>query len=228
MRILIYTLSITLTSLSFVSAQDEASAKKPETIEEKISYTIGSQIGSQLKNDGLAIAPEVFLTGVLDALEGKDPKMTQEEMRDAMLALQQSIQEKAAADQAENLAKNKEFFEKNGKKEGIITTKSGLQYEVLKSGEGDKPGVSDTIVAHYHGTLLDGTVFDSSVDRGEPASFPVGRVIPGWTEALQLMSVGSKWRLYIPSDLAYGERGSPPVIQPNSALIFDVELLEIQ
>ncbi|MFM9053078.1 MAG: FKBP-type peptidyl-prolyl cis-trans isomerase, partial [Bacteroidota bacterium] len=126
-----------------------------------------------------------------------------------------------------NSAESKKFLENNKKKNGVTTTASGLQYEVIKQGTGPKPTAEDTVRTHYHGTLIDGTVFDSSVERGEPAEFPVGAVIKGWTEALQLMPVGSKYRLYIPSDLAYGERSAGPKIGPGSTLIFDVELLEI-
>ena len=127
----------------------------------------------------------------------------------------------------EKIDEGRKFLEENSKKEGVITLASGLQYEVITNGSGDKPKLEDNVTTHYHGTLIDGTVFDSSVDRGEPASFPVGGVIKGWTEALQLMSVGSKWKLYVPYDLAYGERGAGPQIGPYSTLIFEVELLSI-
>jgi FKBP-type peptidyl-prolyl cis-trans isomerase len=127
----------------------------------------------------------------------------------------------------ENLENGNAFLEKNKAREGVVTTPSGLQYEILTEGEGPKPTAEDQVRAHYHGTLIDGTVFDSSVDRGEPAVFALNQVIPGWTEALQLMPVGSKWKIYLPSDLAYGERGGGPTIGPNSTLIFEVELLEI-
>jgi len=228
MRNTLLTLATLLVISPVIMAQD---TKAPESQEEKISYAIGTQIGSSLKNDDIAIVPEQFLSGVLDAIEGKDTKMTPEEMNATMMALQQELQkkqmEKATAAASENAEAGEKFLEENGKKEGVITTKSGLQYKVLEEGDGKKPTAADTITAHYHGTLIDGTVFDSSVDRGQPAQFPVGRVIAGWTEALQLMPVGSKWRLFIPSDLAYGERGAGNDIGPNAALIFDVELLSI-
>jgi len=146
---------------------------------------------------------------------------------EAQGVIQKYLAEQQSKKSNDNLAKCKSFLDENGKKKGIITTASGLQYEVVKEGTGPKPTINDTVKTNYHGTLIDGTVFDSSVDRGEPVEFPVGAVIKGWTEALQLMSVGSKYRLYVPSDLAYGDRGQGP-ITPNSALIFDLELLEIK
>lgn len=220
---------ITLISLlalsSFSMAQE---TKAPETLEEKISYTIGVQIGQQLNQDDLAIVPDHFLAGVLDSLEEKELKLTEEEQQNTMIALQERLQAKREEMAAAKNVENAKFFEDNGKKDGVVTTDSGLQYKVLEEGKGEKPQLNDTITAHYHGTLLDGTVFDSSVDRGSPASFPVNRVIAGWTEALQLMPVGSKWRLFVPSDLAYGERGTQGgPIGPNTPLIFDVELLSI-
>ena len=127
-----------------------------------------------------------------------------------------------------NKKKGEEFLAENKKKPGVKTTESGLQYLVLKEGTGKKPELDDNVLCHYHGTLIDGTVFDSSVDRGEPASFPVNRVIPGWTEVLQLMKEGSKWRVFIPSKLAYGQRGAPPKIGPNETLIFEIELLQVK
>lgn len=228
MRIPLLTLATALVITPVIMAQD---TKAPETQEEKISYAIGSQIGSSLKADEVAIVPEQFLAGVLDAIEGKEAKLTPEQMQQTMMALQQELQqkqmEKATAAAEENTAAGKKFLEENGKKEGVVTTKSGLQYKVIEEGKGEKPTATDKITAHYHGTLIDGTVFDSSVNRGEPIQFPVSGVIAGWTEALQLMPVGSKWRLFIPSDLAYGERGAGGDIGPNSTLIFDVELISI-
>ncbi|MEM6916565.1 MAG: FKBP-type peptidyl-prolyl cis-trans isomerase, partial [Verrucomicrobiota bacterium] len=152
---------------------------------------------------------------------GEDPILSEEEISAAFEESQEMV-EKAKA------AVGQEFLDENAKKEGVEITESGLQYEVLEEGDGPKPSATDNVTVHYHGTLIDGTVFDSSVDRGSPASFPLNRVIPGWTEGVQLMPVGSKFRFTIPYDLAYGERGSPPKIEPYSTLIFEVELLEIE
>ncbi|MFV1994878.1 MAG: FKBP-type peptidyl-prolyl cis-trans isomerase [Verrucomicrobiales bacterium] len=205
---------------------------KPETTPEKISYALGTRIGGGLKRDGIEVDRKQLLAGIMDSYSGAALKLSDEEMNAVMTAFQQEMQAKAAAAATEAGGKNaeagKDFLAKNGKKEGVVITESGLQYQVLTAGEGPKPTLSDKISAHYHGTLIDGTVFDSSVDRGQPASFPVSGVIPGWTEALQLMPQGSKWRLFVPSSLAYGERGAGSSIGPHSTLIFDVELLEIE
>ncbi|MEM8954924.1 MAG: FKBP-type peptidyl-prolyl cis-trans isomerase [Verrucomicrobiota bacterium] len=204
------------------------------TDEEKTSYALGLQIGASFKRDGIELKDEQFLAGVTDSYEGKEPQISQEDMMAVMQALQAKMQAKAMEAQAaaaaagpENQAAGQAFLDENSKKEGVTTTESGLQYEVLETGDGEKPTAANTVKVHYHGTLIDGTVFDSSVERGQPTTFPLGGVIPGWTEGLQLMPVGSKYRLYVPSDLAYGERSPSPTIGPNSTLIFDVELLEI-
>jgi len=193
---------------------------KPESLTDQISYAYGYSIATQMKSRGVELNLDQFTKAFKGVLAGEDALLTEEEMDAAF--------EKMAEQQ---IAKMKEegtkFLEENGKKEGIVTTDSGLQYEVLKEGEGDKPAATDTVTVHYHGTLLDGKVFDSSVERGEPTSFPLNRVIPGWTEGVQLMPLGAKYRFYIPSDLAYGERGAGGDIPPHSALIFEVELLKI-
>lgn len=191
----------------------------------KISYALGLSIGNNFKSSGINdLELSDFAAGVKDILENKEPKISYDEAKKVINDFFMKLQE-------EKLELNKkageEFLTINKGKAGIITLPSGLQYEVLKTGEGNKPKATDKVRCHYHGTLINGTVFDSSIERGEPAVFGVNQVIAGWTEALQLMNEGSKWRLFIPSNLAYGERGAGEVIEPNSTLIFDVELIEI-
>lgn len=192
---------------------------------DKISYALGISMAGNLRNAGFKeLNIEELTRGISDVINGKKTDMTPEEA-------QQLLNQHFAKLQEEVDKKNKEigegFLAENGKQEGVITTASGLQYIVIQEGNGSKPKESDTVRCHYEGRLIDGTVFDSSYRRNQPAEFPVSQVIPGWVEALQLMSVGSKWRLFIPSDLAYGEHGAGDVIRPHSALIFDVELLQI-
>lgn len=198
----------------------------------RVSYILGNNIGQNMKRDDLDLDLDALLLGIKDALAGQESRVSDADTEAAMQKFQQDVQaqrQKAAGEMAEkNKSSGASFLAENAKREGVKTTASGLQYEVIKEGSGPKPKASDTVEVHYHGTLPDGTVFDSSVERGEPATFPVGQVIPGWVEALQLMPVGSKWKLFIPSDLAYGERGAPPDIQPNQPLIFEVELLNIK
>ncbi|GGY62340.1 peptidyl-prolyl cis-trans isomerase [Cellvibrio zantedeschiae] len=201
---------------------------KYNTIELRASYGVGRQMGEQLASNPFeGVDAEAVAQGVLDALHGKDSQVARPELEEAFRTIGTRMQEKQAQ-QAKAQAKVGEIFlAENAKKDGITVTESGLQYEIITAGTGEKPTAKSRVKTHYHGTLIDGTVFDSSVQRGEPIDFPVGGVIAGWTEALQLMPVGSKWRLYIPHNLAYGERGAGPTIAPYSALIFDVELLEI-
>jgi FKBP-type peptidyl-prolyl cis-trans isomerase FklB len=188
-----------------------------------IGYTIAANLDSQFAG---SLDKEALMAGLQDSLEGRERRLSEAEIQIAIAALAQRQQEAVAARSADALAAGRAFLEENARREGVSTTTSGLQYEVIAAGDGPKPGVSDTVSTHYHGTLVDGSVFDSSVERGQPASFAVNRVIPGWTEALQLMSVGSKWRLFIPPELAYGDRAAGS-IPPNSTLIFEVELLSI-
>jgi FKBP-type peptidyl-prolyl cis-trans isomerase FklB len=212
------------------TAQDDKAAGD-ESLESRVSYIIGIQLGSNFKDDPFEIDIDRFVEGLRDALAGEEPEMTEAEMQQTMMEFQEQIlaQEQARMDSLseENTKEGAAFLDKNKEREGVKTTASGLQYEVVKQGEGATPSAADTVTVHYNGTLIDGTKFDSSYDRGEPATFPVGGVIPGWTEALQLMKVGSTYKLYIPSDLAYGPRGAGGVIGPNETLIFDVELLGI-
>jgi FKBP-type peptidyl-prolyl cis-trans isomerase FklB len=199
---------------------------------DKVSYSIGIDIGTTFKKQNMDINPEALLQGLQDATSGKEPKMTQDEMRNTMQAYSNTMREKQAAAAkeagAKNLAEGEKFLAENKNKEGVKTTASGLQYKVIKEGGGPTPKETDTVETHYRGTLLDGTEFDSSYARNEPATFPVNRVIKGWTEALQMMKVGSKYQLFIPANLAYGERGAGQEIGPNSTLVFDVELLGIK
>lgn len=195
------------------------------TTTDKISYGLGMNIGQNLKSQGFdTLNYEAFLMAIKTAYEGGEFKM---DPNAANQMINSYFEEKKVQMLAANKKAGEDFLAENGKKEGITTLPSGLQYEVLVEGNGPKPTANDRVTTHYHGTLIDGTVFDSSVERGQPATFPVNGVIKGWTEALQLMPVGSKWRLFIPSDLAYGDRGAGAQIQPNSTLIFEVELLSI-
>jgi FKBP-type peptidyl-prolyl cis-trans isomerase FklB len=208
-------------------------ADKPELIDlkERESYSLGYQFGKNLKFQGVDIDLDLYTSGVRDAVDGKAPRMTPEEIRAAISGLQQRLklaQQEALKEEAEkNLAQGKAFLADNGKKDGVKTLASGLQYTVLAEGSGKSPQKTNTVTVHYRGTLIDGSEFDSSISRGQPATFKVDGVIPGWTEALQLMKPGAKWRLFIPPGLAYGERGSPPRIPPNSTLIFEVELISV-
>ena len=189
------------------------------------SYAIGVNIGRSIKGDDLDIDLDQVIAGLTDGISGKKSRLTDEQLRGAMIALQNEVRDRIL-----NKAKKEgeTFLAANKKKEGVVTLPSGLQYKVIKSGKGKTPKATDTVKTHYHGTLVDGTVFDSSKERGEPVEFRVDRVIPGWTEALQKMKVGDVWQLYIPSDLAYGEQGTPDgAIGPNNVLIFDVELLGV-
>ena len=192
---------------------------------DKISYALGLSIGNNFQNSGINnLQVEDLVKGLKDVLGGAEPEISYDEAKQVINDYFMNLQK-------ERLELNKkageEFLNINKGKAGVVTLPSGLQYQVLKQGEGAKPAASDKVKCHYHGTLINGTVFDSSVQRGEPAVFGVSQVIPGWVEALQLMPVGSKWRLFIPSDLAYGEHGAGDAIEPNSALVFDVELLDI-
>ena len=203
-----------------------------DTLTQRLSYIVGENMAHQLKNDGLALDAEAVALAVNDVMAGNASRMTDAEKRSTVEQVQKESQEKQMAAHAEQSAKNKAegaaYLAANSKKEGVITTDSGLQYKQLKSGDGAKPSKSDRVKVHYRGTLIDGTVFDSSYDRGEPIVFPVTGVIAGWIEGLQLMQVGSKFELTIPSNLAYGANGSGPVIGPDATLIFEVELLAIE
>lgn len=193
-----------------------------------VSYGLGRQVGDQFSADPFdGINAEAIAAGVIDALGGKPSPISQETFTKAFQEINDIMQVKAAEKAQKAAEAGEAFLAENAKKESVVVTESGLQYEILTEGSGEKPGAESVVSTHYHGTLVDGTVFDSSVERGQPAQFPVNRVIAGWTEALQMMPTGSKWRLYIPHELAYGAQGSGGKIAPYSALVFDVELLEI-
>ena len=215
-------------ALIFSSCTDTATYKTPETEMEQVSYIIASNMAKTLKSQGLdSINASAVAQAFTDVFEGNESAISEEESNEIM----KTFSEKMMARQAEKSAKANEagnaYLSENGDKEGVITTESGLQYEVITSGDGTKPTTADQVTVHYHGMLTDGTVFDSSVDRGQPATFGVTQVIKGWTEALQLMSVGDKWKLTIPSGLAYGDKGAGGMIGPGATLIFEVELLGI-
>lgn len=198
---------------------------------DKISYALGMNIGESLVQVPVELNPDILAQAIKDLLAGNPPALAEDDYVAVMKAFQSKMQaaEKEASQGAaiENAAEEKAFMEENKNAAGVVTTASGLQYIVLKEGSGKVPGAEDTVKVHYAGALLDGTEFDSSIKRGQPAEFGVGQVIKGWTEALQLMKVGSKLRLFVPSKLAYGERGAGQVIGPCSMLIFDVELIDI-
>jgi len=200
-----------------------------KTDADKVSYGIGLQLGQQVKSQSFpGFNLDSLIIGLSDVFNNEPLRFPEDEMQAAFSAINQQVQAEAANAAAGNKEAGKAYLSENAQKEGVITTDSGLQYEIITIGSGPKPSQNDTVVTHYHGSLIDGTVFDSSVQRGEPAQFPVNGVIQGWIEALQLMPVGSKWRLSIPSDLAYGDQGSAPVIGPGATLIFEIELLEIK
>lgn len=201
------------------------------TFEEKLSYSMGFEVGSYFKSAGGEIQQEFLVKGIEGAYKGDKPLLTEEEMLAVKNEYAEKMQQKQLAQLEEmktaNLAAGAAFLEENKKKSSVTVTESGLQYEVLTEGSGDKAKAEDTVKVEYVGSLIDGTEFDSTAKHGEPAEFQVGQVIKGWAEALQLMNVGSKMRLVIPSELAYGEQGASPRIQPNSVLVFEVELIEI-
>ena len=214
------------------ASPSSSAAESPlKTQKDKVSYAIGMQVASNLSRQSLDVDPDVLMKGLKDQMAGK-PLMTEVEahttMSQVFAELRAKQEEKMKEAGEANKKTGEEFLAANKTKEGVVTTPSGLQYKVIKQGTGPKPTASDTVVCNYRGTLIDGKEFDSSYKRGEPATFPVSGVIKGWTEALQLMPVGSKYELYIPSQLAYGERGAGPDIGPNTTLIFEVELLSIQ
>jgi len=211
-----------------------AAAATYESYEQKLGYAIGRNIGQTIANDQLKLDKAALFAGIADTLDGKDSALSDEEIaatfkkfQEDQMAAQQAAMENAQAKNAELVEAGLKYLEENKAKEGVVVTDSGLQYTVIAEGEGEMPGPDDEVTVHYVGTLVDGTEFDSSISRGEPISFPVNGVIPGWTEALQLMKVGSKYQLVIPSDLAYGPGGTGP-IPPNAVLIFEVELLSVQ
>jgi FKBP-type peptidyl-prolyl cis-trans isomerase FklB len=219
-------------------ASSESSANGLETVEQRLSYMVGDNMAQQFIRDGVELDIAALTIGINDALEGKESRLSEEQVQETIATLQERAQKRQLEQQAEqaqlataaaekNATEGVAYLAENGKKENVITTASGLQYKELTAGDGASPKDSDTVSVHYKGTLIDGTEFDSSYSRNAPAVFPVNGVIPGWTEALQLMNVGDKWELSIPSELAYGAGGTGGAIGPNAVLMFEVELLEI-
>lgn len=236
-------LALTGLALAFVTgsqAQDGAEeAPKLETRENKISYSIGVNIGNDIarsfERQGVEVDPVLLSKGILHALADTEKLLSQEEMTQLLNEFQQEMRAKMAAQTEKksqsgdmNKKAGEDYLAANRKREGVVSLPSGLQYEVVEAGSGKSPAATDTVVVHYKGTLIDGKEFDSSYKRGQPATFPVNGVIKGWTEALQLMKEGAKWKLFIPADLAYGSRGAGSDIGPNSALVFEVELIEVK
>lgn len=224
---------VVATAAALLAGCDRSSDAKVEleTDEQKVSYGMGLNLGARIQEE-FALDVDAFAQGMRHAVEGGERLMTDEEIATVVQSFQQQQLAKREAEYKalaeKNEAASKEFLAENAQREGVVTTDSGLQYRIIEQGEGEKPGPDDVVRVHYRGTLIDGTEFDSSYQRGEPVTFPVSGVIPGWTEALQLMPVGSKYELVIPSDLAYGPGGTGGVIGPNAALQFEVELLGIE
>lgn len=220
-------------TVALTACGDNASNVKLDSEDKKAAYSLGYRTGEQMQGRMEGIDLDAFLAGMRSGAVGEEGKalMSSEDMDAAITAFQQKKMEEQEAEMAreadENLAAGAAYRSTHAEQEGVKVTDSGLQYEVLASGTGASPKAEDTVVAHYHGTLIDGTVFDSSVDRGEPATFPLNRVIQGWQEALPMMKVGDKWRIVLPPHLAYGEQGAGGVIGPNATLIFEVELKDI-
>jgi FKBP-type peptidyl-prolyl cis-trans isomerase FklB len=214
---------LSLVSVSF--GEDKAQLKD---LKDKVSYSVGLNIGTNFKKQGQELNPDALLAGLKDALGGKTPALNDNEVKETMQAWSKQMEDKQKVAGDKNAAEGTKFLADNKKKEGVKTTASGLQYKVMKEGSGAPPKDTDTVTVNYRGTLINGTEFDSSYKRGQPATFPVNGVIKGWTEALQLMKPSSKYQLFIPADLAYGSRAVGPDITPNSTLVFEVELLEVK
>lgn len=216
--------------LALVSAATFADeGNKLESNVQKFSYAIGLQLGDNLKNQGILDLDEQALAqGIRDYLDGNDLRLTPDEIQQAVVDYQQEMLETRLALATKNREAGETFLEKNGKRDGVVVLDSGVQYEVVEKGSGDNPTETDVVMVHYRGYLIDGSEFDSSFSRGEPTELEIAQVIPGWQQTLQLMKVGSKWKVWIPSDLAYGLRGAGNKIGPNEALHFDIELISIK
>ncbi len=203
-----------------------------KTEKDKVSYSIGLDFGKNMKRQSIDLNLDLLLRGIKDGISGVTPALTDAEIQEVMTAFQKEMMakmaDKAKVDGEKNKKEGEAFLAENKKKPGVVTLPSGLQYKILKDGTGKSPKATDTVTTNYRGTLIDGKEFDSSYKRGEPATFPLNRVIPGWTEALQHMKIGSKWELYVPANLAYGENGAGQDIGPNATLIFEVELLGVK
>ena len=216
-------------ALAAMTLDSSAADSKPlETQKQKASYGVGMNVGKSFRSDLIDLDIDAFMTGFKDALAGKESLVSAADLEKAMAELRADVSKRTDERMATNKKAGEEFLAKNKTAKDVKTTESGVQYIVEKEGAGPNPKATDTVKVHYRGTLIDGTEFDSSYKRNEPATFPVGGVIKGWTEALLKMKVGSKWKVFIPSDLAYGDNGQPPVIPPASVLIFEIELLSIE
>src|SRR6266542_5038397 len=222
MKLLIVIISASLLAFPLFGQEKSPQLKDQK---DKVSYSIGMQIGFNLSRQKVDINPDILAAGIKDAIAGK-PQLTQDQVKDVMAQFEKDMEQKQKQAGEKNKTEGAKFLEDNKKKPGVKTTASGLQYKVIKDGTGAQPKATDMVTVNYRGTLIDGTEFDSSYKRGQPATFPVNGVIKGWTEALQLMKVGSKYQLFIPADLAYGERSVSPDLAANSTLIFEVELLD--
>ena len=229
MRLFLVVIALCSIFIAAAAYGEEISLKDSK---DKVSYAIGLDVGNAMKKQSIDINTDIFMRGVKDALSDGKKLMTDEEVRETMTAFSREMAEKQKEKMKKLGEKNKQegdvFLAENKKKEGVKTLPSGLQYKVITEGSGKTPTASDTVTVNYRGTLIDGTEFDSSYKRGQPATFPVNGVIKGWTEALQLMKEGAKWQIFIPSDLAYGDKGAGNVIGPNAVLVFDVELISVK
>lgn len=227
-----YIIAVVLTAVLLVGFGYAGETPALKDGKEKISYSIGYQIGGDFKRQGLDLDPDLLVKGIKDAEAGAEPRISAQEMRKTLVDLKKKVEADSRKRRNEQAAKSRAegeaFLAANGKKKGVVTLPSGLQYKVLAAGKGKSPNPTDNVTVHYRGTLVDGTEFDSSYKRNAPATFGVDRVIAGWTEALPMMKEGAKWQLFVPSKLAYGERGAGAKILPGSALIFEVELLSVQ
>ncbi|WP_230198388.1 FKBP-type peptidyl-prolyl cis-trans isomerase [Luminiphilus syltensis] len=216
------------------ACQEQAKEPEPVTLDtpnERLAYGVALRMGQRMKSDGMELDVDAYALGLRDAMEGNDAKLTDEEINAEMIAFQEKLEADQQAQREAMATANTEagvaFLEENARREGVVVTDSGLQYEVIEAGDGDKPTSEDTVEVHYRGTLIDGQEFDSSYSRGQTVKFGVTQVIAGWTEALQLMSEGAKYKLFIPSELAYGAGGAGEIIGPNATLVFDVELVDV-
>lgn len=221
--------AVALVGLVLAGCDAQTSEVELKTPAQKASYGIGLNMGKSLSQEGLAdLDSQAVALGIEDAIGNKEQKLKDEELMEAFAFLQKRAEERITKLNEESAQAGKKFLEENGKKEGVVTTASGLQYEVIKKADGAQPKPTDVVTVHYEGKLTDGSVFDSSIERGSPIDLPVSGVIPGWVEGLQLMHVGEKYKLYIPSELAYGAQSPSPAIPANSVLVFDLELLGIK
>ncbi len=221
--------AVALVGLVLAGCDAQTSEVELKTPAQKASYGIGLNMGKSLSQEGLDdLDSKAVALGIEDAIGKKEQKLKDEELSEAFAFLQKRAEERMAKLNEESAAAGKKFLEENGKKEGVVTTASGLQYEIIKKADGAQPKATDVVTVHYEGKLTDGSVFDSSIERGSPIDLPVSGVIPGWVEGLQLMHVGEKYKLYIPSELAYGAQSPSPAIPANSVLVFDLELLAIK